>query len=264
MAFLYDVCILSCLQHYFYSAGIQASLQRTEKGEYWTLLIFPIIIAAGNILQMSVYGLSIVWLCAAISVLILFIDMQNDQLSRDKLTGVYNRGLMNAQLLWEAENLHSSNDLLMAVMFDIDHFKSINDRYGHLSGDEALKAVARVLQESSRKTDYVCRFGGDEFMLIGHIVKKENAEEIMQRILKNLDRVNRNGNLPFNLSLSYGYMICSRNDKVTIDTIMNEADRKMYEMKSEKMRMAAAGDRMEQPALEKTCGNAGPLVTGGQ
>jgi diguanylate cyclase (GGDEF)-like protein len=235
-----------------------------EKGEYWTLLIFPIIIAAGNILQMSVYGLSIVWLCAAISVLILFIDMQNDQLSRDKLTGVYNRGLMNAQLLWEAENLHSSNDLLMAVMFDIDHFKSINDRYGHLSGDEALKAVARVLQESSRKTDYVCRFGGDEFMLIGHIVKKENAEEIMQRILKNLDRVNRNGNLPFNLSLSYGYMICSRNDKVTIDTIMNEADRKMYEMKSEKMRMAAAGDRMEQPALEKTCGNAGPLVTGGQ
>jgi GGDEF domain-containing protein len=120
-----------------------------------------------------------------------------------------------------------------------------------------------VLKESSRKTDYVCRFGGDEFMLIGHIVKEENAEEIMQRILKNLDKVNRTGNLPFNLSLSYGYMICSRNDRVTIDTIMNEADRKMYEMKNEKMRMAAAGDRMEQPALDKTCGNAGPLVTGG-
>jgi GGDEF domain-containing protein len=112
-----------------------------EKDEYWTLLIFPIFIAAGNILQMSFYGLSIVWLCAAISVLILFIDMQNDQLSQDKLTGVYNRGLINAQLIWEVEHLHSSNDLLMAAMFDIDHFKSINDRYGHLSGDEALKAL---------------------------------------------------------------------------------------------------------------------------
>jgi diguanylate cyclase (GGDEF)-like protein len=214
-----------------------------EKDEYWTLLVFPIFIAVGNILQMSFYGLSIVWLCAAISVLILFIDMQNDQLSQDKLTGVYNRGLINAQLMWEVEHLHSSNDLLMAAMFDIDHFKSINDRYGHLTGDEALKVVARVLKESSRKTDYVCRFGGDEFMLIGHIGKEENAEVIMQRILKNLDKVNQTGNLPFKLSLSCGYTTCGRNDRVTTDTIMNEADSRMYDMKNHKLRMAAAGGR---------------------
>jgi len=235
-----------------------------EKDEYLTLLIFPIIIAAGNILQMSFYGLSIVWLCAAISVLILFIDMQNDQLSQDKLTGVYNRGLINAQLLWEVEHLHSSNDLLMAAMFDIDHFKSINDRYGHLTGDEALKAVARVLQESSRKTDYVCRFGGDEFMLIGHIGKEENAKHIMQRIEQNLDKVNRTGNLPFRLSLSYGYTTCGRNDRVTIDTIMNEADRRMYEMKNGKQQTAYATGRTEQPDTAEDLRKAGPAITGGK
>lgn len=205
-----------------------------DAGEYRTMLIYPALILIGNIVQMTFYGLSVVWIVAAVSMLILFIDMQHIQLSRDALTGLYNRRQTNAQLLWEMERLHSNTDYLLVAMLDVDHFKQINDQYGHLCGDKALATVARVLKSSCRRNDFVGRFGGDEFMLTGHVKSADDGRRIFARIQEALEKLNRTGEFPYVLSLSIGYVVCGPNDPADMDAIVNLADKKMYEVKQRK------------------------------
>jgi len=205
-----------------------------EKGEYSTLIIFPIPVLIGNLLQMRFYGLSIVWVCSAISLLILFIHIQNGQLSRDKLTGLYNRGQTSIQLQWESDHIRTMTDLLFAVMFDLDNFKKINDTYGHLSGDKALCHIAEVLKQNCRKSDFISRYGGDEFLLIGHVRHVQEIDAIISRIDDALKEINRTEQLPFTLSVSAGYDFCCQEDNVTVDSLLNAADAKMYEAKRRK------------------------------
>jgi diguanylate cyclase (GGDEF)-like protein len=205
-----------------------------EPGEYQTLLIFPVLLVIGNILQLCFYGLSIVWIFAAISMLILFIDMQHDQLSRDKLTGLYNRRQTNAQLIWEVNHLHSANYKLAVAMFDVDHFKQINDRFGHLEGDKALANAAKILKRNCRKSDFVSRLGGDEFLLIGHVGNEEDAKSIVRRIKDAFDSANRTQNYPYTLSLSAGLTVCDQDSEATMDSLLNDADEKMYQAKRRK------------------------------
>jgi len=203
-----------------------------NSGEYWTLLIFPIPLVIGNILQLCFYGLSIVWVLAAISMLILFIDMQNDQMSRDELTGLFNRRQTNAQLLWEVRRLHSSDSLLMVAMIDVDHFKRINDSCGHLCGDKALIFVAETLKKSCRKSDFIGRFGGDEFLMICHVDTEESAGRIMRRIDARLDMERLPEGIDRKITVSAGCAIYRSTDEVTVDSILNEADKKMYAEKN--------------------------------
>lgn len=202
-----------------------------EKSEYWTLLVFPSFIVIGYILQMRFYGLSIVWICVAVSMLIIFIDMQNDLLSRDKLTGLYNRGQTNAQLLWEISRLRGTGGLLLVAMFDLDRFKQINDRFGHLTGDQALTFTAGILKKNCRKSDFIGRFGGDEFLLIARISAPEDADKIVAHITGALAEANRAGRFPYELTLSVGCCISAPDARTTMDELINEADSKMYESK---------------------------------
>jgi len=205
-----------------------------ETSEYRTMLIYPFLILLGNLAQLRFYGLSIVWIVAAVSMLILFVDMQNTQLSRDALTGLYNRRQTNAQLLWEMEHLHSNTDYLLVAMLDVDHFKQINDKYGHLCGDQALATVARVLKSSTRRNDFIGRFGGDEFLLTGHVRSADDGRRIFARIQDALEKLNRSGEFPYLLTLSIGYVVCGPDDPADMDAIVNLADKKMYEIKQKK------------------------------
>jgi len=94
----------------------------------------------------------------------------NVQLSRlasiDKLTGLKNRRTFEEEFALQIQLMSRMAGILSLLMIDIDHFKRFNDRYGHLEGDEALKAVARILSENSRTTDVVARFGGEEFAVL--------------------------------------------------------------------------------------------------
>jgi diguanylate cyclase (GGDEF)-like protein len=202
-----------------------------ERSEYWTLLLFPLPPLIGNLLQLRFYGLSIVWVCSAISMLILSIDLEKDLLSRDALTGLYNRRQTNAQLAWEAAHLHSAEEPLLVAMLDVNRFKSINDRYGHLAGDQALACVARTLRENCRKSDFVSRFGGDEFLLIGHVRRAEDAENLLARLAAALAAARRKEGLPYPLSASAGFVLYQPGEAVTPDALINAADRAMYARK---------------------------------
>lgn len=150
------------------------------------------------------------------------------------LTGLYNRRQTNAQLIWEVNHLHSANYKLAVAMFDVDHFKQINDRFGHLEGDKALANAAKILKRNCRKSDFVSRLGGDEFLLIGHVGNEEDAKSIVRRIKDAFDSANRTQNYPYTLSLSAGLTVCDQDSEATMDSLLNDADEKMYQAKRRK------------------------------
>lgn len=105
------------------------------------------------------------------------------QIHVDKLTGLFNKGYFQGQLGLLMERARRNNAPLTLVYCDIDHFKVINDTYGHHNGDKALRMVARRLQEELRRIDQVCRWGGEEFTLILPDTDVDAAMEVMQRLL---------------------------------------------------------------------------------
>jgi len=86
--------------------------------------------------------------------------------STDKLTGLFNRQALDALLTQTLKDVKRDGFPLSTVMVDIDHFKSVNDQYGHASGDIVIAAVAGLLKEKLRKNDIVARWGGEEFLLL--------------------------------------------------------------------------------------------------
>ena len=203
-----------------------------RRNEYLSLIFAPIPMVAGNILQMCFYGLSISWIASAVSLMIIYMEDQNQESSRDALTKLYNRRQTDAQLAWELSRKRPDGDYLIVSMIDIDNFKSINDTYGHLKGDEALIMVADTLMENFRKTDFIGRYGGDEFLMIGHTKHKDDANLIFQRLKSKLDEKNFSGQYPYNLSASIGYVVCDPLSHPTMDEVLSEADEKMYEVKT--------------------------------
>jgi len=88
------------------------------------------------------------------------------QAARDPLTGAYNRGFFDEMLRAQLAASHRSRAPLTLMMVDVDHFKRINDRHGHVEGDRALRVIARALTGAVRSSDIVCRYGGEEFAIL--------------------------------------------------------------------------------------------------
>lgn len=108
----------------------------------------------------------------------------NQRIHVDSLTRVFNRGYFDSQFTLELERARRSQVPLSLIIADIDHFKNINDTYGHQSGDVVLRMVARRLQEELRRIDHVCRIGGEEFALILPATSQEAAFEVVGRLLE--------------------------------------------------------------------------------
>ncbi len=109
-----------------------------------------------------------------------------EQLSRkDALTGLFNRGYWDAQLQLEFDRCKRYQHASTLIMLDIDHFKKVNDTFGHPAGDLVIKKLASILRSSSRKTDVVGRYGGEEFGVILPNTKVNTAYALVERIRKN-------------------------------------------------------------------------------
>lgn len=107
----------------------------------------------------------------------------NRRIHRDRLTGVYNRAYFDDQFTLELERAKRSESPLTLVIADLDHFKAVNDRFGHQVGDLALQRVAQRLQRQLRRIDSICRIGGEEFGLILPHTSEEAARDVVQRLL---------------------------------------------------------------------------------
>ena len=107
----------------------------------------------------------------------------------DGLTGLLNRQALDEVLVNEFNRAKRHNQALSFIFFDLDNFKRVNDNYGHLAGDEALRAVARVLLMEKRLEDLAGRYGGEELVLLLPETNKENARIIGERVRKKVQEM---------------------------------------------------------------------------
>ncbi|MBD3671205.1 MAG: diguanylate cyclase [Gammaproteobacteria bacterium] len=154
----------------------------------------------------------------------------NQQYSFDSLTGLINRSSIG--LILEKNHSHSLRHATTytIAMMDIDYFKSINDNYGHLGGDTALKAVSKYLASSLRDSDSVSRYGGEEFLLLLNGATADIAFKILDRIRTDIEQlpIEFEGET-FNLTLSIGFSSFAMGK--TVWDIVKEADLALYSAK---------------------------------
>jgi diguanylate cyclase (GGDEF)-like protein/PAS domain S-box-containing protein len=157
-------------------------------------------------------------------------DITSDQLAQhDPLTQLYNRRAFDEQFTLLFAESCITGDSLCVIMADIDHFKTINDRFGHLSGDEVLKAVAGILNESIRSKDFCARWGGEEFVLILPSTSLSQAIEIADRIRTTIEKVVYFDDLQ--ITCSFGIAEKQLNEKM--NTLLERVDQKLYLAKQE-------------------------------
>ncbi|MBO9418645.1 GGDEF domain-containing protein [Labrenzia sp. R4_2] len=157
----------------------------------------------------------------------------------DGLTQVFNRGHFLELCNHELKARSRTEAPLSVALLDIDHFKSINDTYGHAAGDEALRVVARTLENSLRQSDVVCRWGGEEFSLLMPRTNSENASGLADRLRKTLSEiVIKEGGTSFSLTASFGVATmvgpnpaCKATGADAIDLLFKDADDALYEAK---------------------------------
>jgi diguanylate cyclase (GGDEF)-like protein len=146
----------------------------------------------------------------------------------DELTGLSNRRhFMEFYSKMIAAAKRNENSLSL-VMCDLDGFKSINDNYGHVAGDLALKAVAEVFKEETREEDMVARFGGDEFIMLLNETPVNKGKEYIERIRKKISKI-KIKDLPVKITISMGVTELKPDD--TKDTLFRRADNALYSAK---------------------------------
>jgi diguanylate cyclase (GGDEF)-like protein len=160
-----------------------------------------------------------------------------EELSRraitDNLTGLLNRRAFSEAAEREFERARRYRRPLSLILFDIDKFKSVNDAHGHLIGDQVLRVLSDTVRKTTRATDSVCRWGGEEFLILmpeqGHDQAVATAERLRQDA-SNLVVVTPSGHL--SLTISLGVASLKRQEDETLDSLIGRADAAMYEAKA--------------------------------
>lgn len=180
-----------------------------------------------GLIQIFFYGLPLIAIGMTISLFIVFINIQNQQMNHDYLTNLFNRRQLDLYL----QELRPRNRGTMAGIFlDINSFKSINDQFGHHMGDEALKHTADLLKKSFPYS-FISRLGGDEFVVLFDINSKSDLRKSVTKLKKNTMLFNQSQSLPYQLDFSIGADIFEPELKMTGQEFLNHIDGLMYQDK---------------------------------
>jgi len=161
------------------------------------------------------------------------ISQAADEAQRDPVTRFANRAAFDQRLAAEFDRSRIHNLNLSIILFDIDHFKRINDRFGHPTGDQVLRETANVLKSSLRHSDMIFRYGGDEFAAICPATSEHALKIILPRIDRRIEAHFDKTAFAGLIGTSAGAATCPI-DGTEADNLIRAADRRLYECKRER------------------------------
>ncbi len=159
----------------------------------------------------------------------------NELVSVDELTGLYNLRYFRNLLKSEMQRCKRTGIPLSLVLVDIDFFKKVNDTHGHEAGNQALQHVASILRDGVRGSDIVCRYGGEEFVLVFPETMLPVAIEVVERVRLTIEasEVLLPDGTVLKLTASMGANVFNHTDILAIEDFVDSADRYLYEAKQD-------------------------------
>ena len=201
----------------------------SDKRVHTTFAMYALILAVFEIANIytTAHGIYIHCFSLAVVLLYQFVNQQEQHITRDFLTQMNNRGALESYL----SNRQYDGDDVYLLMIDLNHFKTINDKYGHTEGDRALKIASDALKKLSGNSRYfLARYGGDEFVVVYDSDSEEKIIELCQEIRTKIAAIDTQRE--YSLSVSVGYS--RRRPEYTITQWIKEADERMYTEKAER------------------------------
>ncbi|MFT5720480.1 MAG: diguanylate cyclase (GGDEF)-like protein [Motiliproteus sp.] len=210
-----------------------------------SLALFTIIVLSlGELYRgtlFSVRGLADLWLMVLIMGVAVWAQLSQlhmqlrlfNEAAIDPLTGLLNRRTLMKQLNYVQRQSSRTGRPVSLLMIDLDHFKQVNDRYGHQGGDRVLERFATILQQKVRSSDYVSRFGGEEFLLVLPETRQEDALLLAERILASCRStrviLDDQREVVFSVSIGVGRV----DAEVPVEKSLSHADAALYQAKAQ-------------------------------
>ncbi|MES9927917.1 MAG: GGDEF domain-containing protein, partial [Candidatus Thiodiazotropha sp. 6PDIVS] len=168
-------------------------------------------------------------------------EFYKERSERDSLTALYNHRYFNERLLQEMHRAQRSDSHLSLMMCDLDDFKEINDRYGHLAGDEVLEGVASMIREVVRSSDFAGRYGGEEFIIALPETHTDDAVKIAQRLIESIASYDCSKLSGHQITASVG--VAMWDARQNLSSFIHNADQALYQAKLKgKNRVERGGD----------------------
>jgi two-component system cell cycle response regulator len=156
------------------------------------------------------------------------------QVITDPLTGLFNVRHFRASLDHELERTRRTGMVTALIMIDLDHFKRINDEYGHENGNRVLEAVAELLNQQTRRLDICCRYGGEEFAVILPSTELMLAKQVAERFRQALESMSIELSEGYiQVTASLGIAMADQREEITGEALVALADACLYESKSQ-------------------------------
>lgn len=201
-----------------------------KRKDFSLFLFFPVPVLVGSLLQGMFYGVEIAGTSLALTLLIVYLHMQNTQANKDYLTKLYNRSI-SEQYLQNLISHQKKSRSIGGILMDINDFKQINDTYGHDLGDKALRHLSQLLRDSFGASWLIARFGGDEFILFRERATQQELEASKEYFVGQLALFNVKETLPFPISVSIGAIVLKAYEAIDSSTFFKVLDDLMYEAK---------------------------------
>ena len=158
----------------------------------------------------------------------------NNLYVHDALTGLFNRRGFDSLSQEYYDKARKEKKSFIVIAIDMDNLKVVNDRFGHMNGDLALKTIGDAMQSVSQTEDGCARVGGDEYNVIGVGYTEEMAQEFVDKFNRYLEEFNTQSGLPYLIKASVGYHILQAEEEMELEECINAADGKLYEYKRKK------------------------------
>lgn len=219
--------MILCLVVGFYILIRRKEIRTEYKG---FVLAFPLIVFFSGMLQVFVGGAGYEYAGTIYACLLLYLSVQNHSLDEDYLTGLLNRKGIDSRIQNRIQRFDGTRGLTV-YMVDLDFFKTINDKYGHESGDEALAEMADLLRETFGKTSSIGRYGGDEFLIMNDADSEAEAGDYITKLGSLCDEFNATHLHPYRLAFSAGYATYRKGRFSSVISYIRFLDHRMYEEK---------------------------------